>query len=74
MSYRYYRNNEGYPDPTAGAAIYKVMREQSKQRKPGNYKQRSRERQRANRRLKRQREAIQKQLLEKPGTQLEVAE
>lgn len=74
MSYRYYRNNEGYPDPTAGAAIGKVMREQSKQRMPTKKKSRSRERQRANRRLKRQREAIQKRLLEKAGTQLEVAE
>lgn len=74
MSYRYYRNNEGYPDPTAGAAIGKVMREQSKQRKPGNHKQRSRERQRANRHLKHQREALQKRLFEKAETQLEVAE
>lgn len=59
MNYRYYRNNEGYPDPTAGAAINKVMREQSKQRKPGNHKQRSRERRRANRRLKHQCETQQ---------------
>lgn len=60
MSYRYYRNNEGYPDPTAGAAIHKVMREQRKQRKPGNRKQRSRERRRANRRLKHQCETQQR--------------
>ena len=74
MSYRYYRNYEGYLDPTAGAAIGKVMREQSKQRMPAKKKSRSRERQRANRRLKHQREAIQKRLLESAEAQLEVAE
>ena len=63
MSYRYYRNSEGYPDPTAGAALGKVMREQKQARKPEKRKHRSRERQRANRRLRRQMEALNSRMV-----------
>ena len=31
----YYRNSEGYPDPTAGQAMANVMREQKKRRRDG---------------------------------------
>ena len=62
MNYRYYRNCEGYPDPTAGAALGNVMREQKKAQKAASRKSRSRERQRANRRLKHQREALQRRM------------
>jgi hypothetical protein len=62
MSYRYYRNSEGYSDPTAGAALGNVMREQKKTRTVAVRKSRSRERQRANRRLKHQREALQRRM------------
>ena len=62
MNYRYYRNCEGYADPTAGAALGNVMREQKKTRTVAVRKSRSRERQRANRRLKHQREALQRRM------------
>ena len=57
MSYRYYRNSEGYSDPTAGAAINNVVRQQRVARM--SERNNSREHQRANRRLKHLREAEQ---------------
>ena len=59
MSYGIYRNNEGYSDPTAGAAMSNILRNQNQQKKVIGKKSRSRERQRANRRLKRRMEALQ---------------
>ena len=55
MSYRYYRNREGYPDPTAGAALENLMREQRKQTAVKNRNIHGKERRRANRRMKNQR-------------------
>ena len=61
MSYNYYRNSEGFRDPTAGAAIANVMREQKAKRQAMRSKEnnrvRSRKRRRENRRRKRQMEA-----------------
>ena len=59
MSYGIYRNNEGYSDPTAGAAMSNILRNQNQQKKVIAKKPRSRERQRANRRLKRRMDALQ---------------
>jgi len=59
MSYGIYRNNEGYSDPTAGVAMSNILRNQNQQKKIVGKKPRSRERQRANRRLKRRMEALQ---------------
>ena len=70
MSYRYYRNSEGYSDPTAGAAINNVVRQQRVARVAE--KNNSRERQRANRRLKHLREAEQHSVARTVGK--EVAE
>ena len=59
MSYGIYRNSEGYSDPTAGAAMSNILRNQNQQKKAVGKKPRSRERQRANRRLKRRMETLQ---------------
>ena len=64
MSYRYYRNREGYPDPTAGAALENLMREQRKQTAVRHRNLHGKERRRANRRLKHQRENVPRQIQE----------
>ena len=33
MSYRYYRNSEGYSDPTAGEAIANIRRQERKEKR-----------------------------------------
>ena len=57
MRYGIYRNNEGYSDPTAGAAMSNILREQRKAAKKEVAKFHGKERRRYNRRLKHQREA-----------------
>ena len=61
MSYGIYRNNEGYSDPTAGAAMSNVLRDQKRSLREASRKLHSKERRRANRRLKHLRKAEYKQ-------------
>ena len=64
MRYGIYRNNEGYSDPTAGAAMRNILREQRKRTAKEVSVLHGKERRRYNRRLKHQREAQQRQLAE----------
>lgn len=64
MSYRYYRNREGYPDPTAGAALENLMREHRRQTAVRNRNLHGKERRRTNRRLKYQHEDVHRQMRE----------
>ena len=63
MRYGIYRNNEGYSDPTAGAAMSNILREQRKAAKKEVAKLHGKERRRYNRRLKHQREAHKEQCM-----------
>lgn len=61
MRYGIYRNSEGYSDPTAGAAMRNILREQRQRAKKEEVKLHGKERRRYNRRLKHQREAQHRQ-------------
>lgn len=61
MSYGIYRNNEGYSDPTAGAAMSNILRDQKRSLREASRKLHGKERRRANRHLKHLREAEYKQ-------------
>ena len=61
MRYGLFRNHEGYPDPTAGAAMRNILWEQQQRAKKEVVKLHGKERRRYNRRLKHQREALHRQ-------------
>ena len=74
MSYGIYRNNEGYSDPTAGAAMSNILRDQKRSLREASRKLHGKERRRANRRLKHLRQAERKEQNEMDAVQKEDAE
>ena len=73
MSYGIYRNNEGYSDPTAGAAMSNILRDQKRSLREASRKLHGKERRRANRRLKHLRKAEHKEQNEMDAVQKEDA-